>query len=394
VDAYHRWQECVANLLRGSSLIPPSAIAKLVNDAVAPVGATVTIYLVDREQEALRPMPDGAGPRPEPQPVDTTVAGRAFTTSEVVGPPGETDLLWVPVVNDSERLGVLALERPGGWHGDDPASREGVGLLSRVIANLLVGKMAYGDTIRQTRRSRPMATEAEMLWRTLPPLTCVTDQVAVAAVLEPCYDVGGDAFDYAIDHQNLRVGIFDAIGHGLSAALTSTLTLGATRAARASRLDLAATAAAADEAIASQFQDTRYTTAVLAELDTATGELTYLNAGHPPGVLLREGRVVEALTADPRPPLGMAHPSRVAGETLQPGDRLLFYSDGVTEARDAEGGFFGVDRLVDLAERQSASGLPAPEIMRRLIREVIDYSDGGPADDATLMLVEWRSRGG
>lgn len=388
-EAGARWCDGVTGLLRGSRAASPSALADVINHAVGQLGVDVWVYLVDREQMGLRALPRTGRATPEPLSIDQTLAGRAYTMVETVQPPHRSDQVWMPLVDDSERLGVLEVNLAPGVSPETTAMRQGLEVLAIVVGHLLVGKSAYGDTIRRARRSRPMSTEGEMLWRSLPPLTCITERVAVTAALEPSYDVGGDAFDYAIDHGNLRIVVLDAVGHGLTAALTSTLTLAATRAARAAGLDLPATATAADQAITSQFQELRYATGVLAEIDTDSGVVRYLNAGHPPAMLIRRGKAVSALDAAPRPPLGIPEPSTLAHADLQPRDRLLFYTDGITDARDAAGNFLGLDRLVDMAERHSASGLPAAEVCRRLSHTVLDYQDGTLADDATLVLVEW-----
>ena len=82
----------------------------------------------------------------------------------------------------------------------------------------------------------------------------------------------------------------------------------------------------------------------------------------------------------------------MAEESFQPDDMLLLYTDGVTEARTAGGGDrFGVPRLIDLVERNAGAGLPAPETLRRVALAVLDHQGGPPADDATLMLVQWSS---
>jgi serine phosphatase RsbU (regulator of sigma subunit) len=77
-------------------------------------------------------------------------------------------------------------------------------------------------------------------------------------------------------------------------------------------------------------------------------------------------------------------------EQLQPGDRLLLYTDGVTEARDAEGTEFGVARFTDFIVRSNADGLPVPETLRRLMNAILDYHDGRLRDDATVLFCEWR----
>lgn len=386
------WQRSVSSLLRDSRLAQPSSLADVIN-AGLPIGVEITLYLVDGEQLALRALPRSGRPTPAPLRINTTLAGRAFTTMEPTVPPGRPDRLWLPLIEGSERLGVLELHLPDSLPAADPSVRDGAAMLGTVIGHLLVTKTAYGDSIRRIRRSRPMATEGELLWRTLPPLTCATTGVVLAAVLEPCYQVGGDAFDYAVDHDALRMGVFDAVGHGLAAALTSTLTLAATRAARTEGRDLPGVATAADEAIAGQSSELRYVTAILAELDLSTGVLRYLNAGHPAAVLLRGGKVVATLDAAHRKPLGIPDRAEVAGQQLQPGDRLLFYTDGITEARDVHGDFFGLARLLDLAERHTVSGLPAPESLRRLSHAVLDHQRGRLHDDATLMIVEWSPDG-
>jgi serine phosphatase RsbU (regulator of sigma subunit) len=65
---------------------------------------------------------------------------------------------------------------------------------------------------------------------------------------------------------------------------------------------------------------------------------------------------------------------------------VLLYTDGVTEARTADGELFGLDRLVDLLEREAASGRTAEELLRRLVRAVLDHQAGGLRDDATLLV--------
>jgi phosphoserine phosphatase RsbU/P len=207
--------------------------------------------------------------------------------------------------------------------------------------------------------------------------------------------VGGDGFDYAIDGSTARMVILDAVGHGLRAALTCTVAIAALRAARRGGGGLYDQARGVDVALAEQFTDTRFVTAVLAELDLDSGRLRYINAGHPAPLLLRAGKVVRELCGGRRLPLGLDVASvEVGEEMLEPDDRLLLYTDGVTEAGAAQGEPFGVDRLVDHTERHAAAGLPAPETLRRLAHAVAAHRDGPARDDTTLVLAEWSPTAG
>jgi sigma-B regulation protein RsbU (phosphoserine phosphatase) len=100
--------------------------------------------------------------------------------------------------------------------------------------------------------------------------------------------------------------------------------------------------------------------------------------------------VVRNLDRGRRLPLGLddAHVD-VAEEILEPGDRLLLYTDGVIEAHSEDGTPFGSDRLADLAERHAAAQLPAPETLRRLSHHVLRHQHGPLRDDATLLLLDW-----
>jgi serine phosphatase RsbU (regulator of sigma subunit) len=108
---------------------------------------------------------------------------------------------------------------------------------------------------------------------------------------------------------------------------------------------------------------------VLAELDVSSGLLRWVSAGHPAPLLLRGGRLVKTLDVTPSPPVGMklAIETPVVGvEALEPGDMVLLYTDGLTEARRPDGELHTVERLGGFIEREAAGGHAAPETLRRL----------------------------
>jgi len=185
------------------------------------------------------------------------------------------------------------------------------------------------------------------------------------------------------------------MGHGLDSARLISLAVAAYRNARRARRTLTDTATAVDVALAGVYGGEAFTTAVFAELDIHTGALAWVNAGHPQPLLLRHGRPVKNLAASAAVPLGLGRHLgdgryMIGSEHLEPGDRILLYTDGVTEARSPDGDFFGAGRLTDLITRHLASGLNAHETMRRVVRSLLEHQQDQLGDDASLLLAEWR----
>lgn len=386
------WYDAIAEVLRLSRYRVSDVLPEIVAGATARLGVRVTMYLVDLEQEALHPMPGQSWAAPTPLRVDGSLAGRSFSQTEAI--TAEPGRLWIPILDGTERLGAMLVEASTEAPVDPTALRSGAETLGAVLGHLIASKLPYGDTLHKVRRTQPMAVASELLAAMLPPLTYTCDRAVVSAILEPCYEVGGDGFDYAVDAVHARLGVYDAMGHGIRAGLTTAITLAATRAARRDGHGLYSLARAADERIREEFaEEVRFVTAVLADLNMDNGALRYVNAGHPAPLLLRGTKVVGHLTGGRRLPLGLDDPAiEVAEEQLQPGDRILVYTDGVVEARDDAGEAFGVQRLIDLLERNAAARMPVPETLRRLSHAVHRHQQGELADDATMLLAEWTPR--
>jgi hypothetical protein len=390
-----------AELLRRSHLMRPADIAGALAEAARPLGVSAAqVYLADLQQRQLIPLSPTQSQDTRPQPVDTTLAGRAYQTITVQAapaPPGHQ--IWLPLVDGTERLGVLNLTVTD--TSDTMLDR--YRSLASLAGIMVMAKAGYSDTYALTQRTRKMALQAELVWALLTPRTFATDRVLVAASLEPAYEAGGDAYDYALLDEHLHVSIFDALGHDLSAGLLASVGIASCRSTRRAGGTLADIAARADDAIAGFFGDNRFVTALLCDLDLTTGLLTWIPCGHPPPLLIRS-RTVKELSRTPQPPLGLAGyyarrsgqpddatvPAVPCSEKLEPGDRLLLYTDGVTEGRAADGTPFGLDRLADFIIRHSTSDLPAPETMRRLNHAIVDYQRGRLRDDATAVLIEWQ----
>ncbi|WP_431925756.1 PP2C family protein-serine/threonine phosphatase [Nonomuraea jabiensis] len=373
------------------------------------------LYLADLQQQYLVPLPGQHAPDGSPPQrlrIDTTLAGRAYrslylVSSTKTGDPGAADSeglkearpgedgprrWWLPLLDGTDRMGVLAVTAPC---GDDDTRRRAHWLAS-LLALVVASKRATSDTYATVVRDRPMDLSAEVLWSQLPAKTFATDQIVVAAALEPAYQVGGDAFDYALTRDTLNLAIFDAMGHDLTAGLTSATAIGAFRNHRLRGDGLRAVGEAIDAAIAQQFSRTQFATGILAALGIRTGVLTWVNRGHPPPLLLRQGHVVAELATEPDPPMGLRLGAyeKPAHYQLQPGDRLLYYTDGVVEAKDPHGREFGLDRFVDFITRHEADQVSAPETLRRLVQALLQYQQGVLQDDATVLLVEWQPQAG
>ncbi|MFD2353786.1 PP2C family protein-serine/threonine phosphatase [Nonomuraea ferruginea] len=176
--------------------------------------------------------------------------------------------------------------------------------LASLLAMLLVSKRQASDTYEALVRPTTMNLSAEILWTLMPARTVANDRVVVSAMLESAYLAGGDAFDYALDGQTVHLAIFDAMGNDTAAGLTATIAVGCYRNSRRQGMDLVACAEAIGDAIAEQFQAARFTTGILADLDTRTGVLTWVNRGHHPPMVLRHGRVAVTLETSAALPMG------------------------------------------------------------------------------------------
>ncbi|WP_433824539.1 PP2C family protein-serine/threonine phosphatase [Actinoplanes sp. CA-015351] len=378
-------------LLRQSHHARPDDIPQMAMRAAGLLGVTaMIIYLVDLQQRVLLPLLAGDAPAREPFMIDGTLGGRAYST--VVACAGDTTL-WVPLVDGAERLGVVEVVLPGAA-GDDTV--DDCMTVAALLAELTVTRAFYSDTIERLRRREPMRLAAEMLRAQLPPLTFSTGHLLISGLLEPCYDVGGDAFDYAVNGDVAHLALFDAVGHGsaggMRPVILASLALASYRNARRAGLDLIATYHHIDQAV--RDHDRRgLITAVLAEIDQRTGSLRVISAGHPSGIVIRDGKAVRVLPTPTALPvsLGDIRAPVVIEEFLEPGDHVLLYTDGIIEARSADGDYFGLQRLIDLAVKAIADRLPLPETARRLVHAILQHQDDHLQDDATVLLAEWRS---
>lgn len=343
-------------------------------------GGSAGIYLTDIEGEFLRRL---AGDDDLPEQLSAPAAvGPEFDTASAVRlravlrerwPDATIAPLWVL----GRALGVLVSTRDAG---------DGLDALARSMAPMLELASDFTDEVERGRRRKKPSAAAEMQLALLPPrIARVRGGQIVASVL-PAYDVGGDWFDHAENPEGVWLAIGDAMGKGIRAAAMSAVSIGALRSARRDGGDPRECAQEMHRAV-HDLGANGFVTSVVAFWDAATGRLHWTNCGHLPPVLIRDGSARE-LTAETTYPLGILERERalpVATEQLRPGDRVLLFSDGVIEARLADGSQFGVERLADILVR-SAAQTPLLAV-KTVERAVIAASAGEIGDDATQVLL-------
>ncbi|MFI7574561.1 PP2C family protein-serine/threonine phosphatase [Micromonospora sp. NPDC049497] len=196
-------------------------------------------------------------------------------------------------------------------------------------------------------------------------------------------EIGGDLYEAVDTPYGVRMIIGDVRGKGLDAVRLASIVLGSYRHVAYERADLRAVVADLDRAVARSVGDEDFVTAALVE--ERGGTLTIVNCGHPPPLLLRRGAVIPLEPPAPAPPLGFMPVVRPRVERLEPGDRLLLFTDGLGEAR-RDGEFFPT---ADRAWRLLGHGTVG-DGLASLETALVEWVRGGLDDDIALVLMEYR----
>jgi serine phosphatase RsbU (regulator of sigma subunit) len=307
--------------------------------------------------------------------------GRALATQtlEVETGPGGVRL-FAPVTNRGEAIGVLQLSLP---QLPDEQTLTDVALAAHTLAYVIIANRRFTDLFEWGQRSVRLSLAAEIQHRLLPgSYTCEAGQFTLAAWLEPSGDIAGDTFDFAMERDTLHLSMTDAMGHAVNASVLATVLVGALRNARRAGVALGDQARLANVGLGDYTGWRDFVTGQVARIDLRTQTATIVNAGHPLPLRLRNGHVDSvALQADP--PFGIVRgvEYRVQRLPLQPGDRLMFLTDGMTERNAA---------AVDLEALIAAGGEMHPrEAVQQLVHALLEATGGTPEDDATVMCLDW-----
>jgi sigma-B regulation protein RsbU (phosphoserine phosphatase) len=208
----------------------------------------------------------------------------------------------------------------------------------------------------------------------------------LAAGCQPARDVGGDYYDaIRLSDSSVAIAIGDVSGKGMAAALLMSNLQAIVRAFAPAGLSPQELCAKANQLIAANVAPGKYITFFYAIIDAARLRLDYSNAGHNPPILQHRDGTRETL-GEGGPVLGIFPAARYAGATaqLRPGDCLALFTDGITEAMNAQDEEFGERRLIALLNQPSAS---AEDRRSRIVSEAAAFSHGPFHDDATVLVM-------
>ncbi|MGW0841655.1 PP2C family protein-serine/threonine phosphatase [Streptomyces sp. NPDC002787] len=351
----------------------------------------VQLYLADYSLTTLRPVSTRPDP-PEPLPMHDGPTGRAFGAQEpYVEKLGDGRVrAHLPVTVRGDRLGVLCLALPSAAYADKCLAE--LAELAGVLGHELVVAERDTDLYVRARRAGRLTLAAEMQWQLLPGRSATCPEYALGGQLEPAYAIFGDNFDWSADADHLMLYITNGMGEGIEASLLTNLGINALRNARRAGVPIADQAALADQAVHAQYGGSVHLSVLLLDLDLTTGRLEVVDAGSPRMLLLRDGSVT-LVALEAQLPLGMFEETRYVAQelTVEPGDRLVFVSDGVYSVATPGGETYGERALARAVNATRL--LPAADVPGAVLRELSGHR-GTPVadDDALVVCLDWFGR--
>jgi len=299
-------------------------------------------------------------------------------------------MLAVPLQTDDRVIGLIYLDSP---HFVHEFTKDDLNLLT-VMANVAAIRIEHTRLAEVEQAERMFAKEleqaAEIQRSLLPRSAPKVAGLDLAGYNAPCHTVGGDYYDF-ITYPDGRVAMLvgDVAGKGMPAALLMSSLQARVQVLFDDPADLAALVTRLNRIISTNCPSNRFITFFFAVLNPKNNHLTYVNAGHNPPLLVRRDGTTERLECTGLI-LGILPASRYEQKTcaFEPGDIVVLFSDGVTEACKPEvDEEFGEDRLAEsLAKLRD---LPASSIVETITQEVHEFTKGcPPADDVTLVIAK------
>ena len=349
-------------------------------------------------QITLSPRPGGitayVAQTGEPQFIADTMTHQAYADVPAERKPGA--LACLPLIKDAHVLGTLNL---GYWqpHAFDADSRNFLDLLAQHAALAIDNARLHALEVENARMEQELAMARQVQQSLLPRSLPQYDGWEFAALWRPARVVGGDMYDFVElthtrDDAVLAISIADVADKGMAAALFMALTRTALRSNSTLRCCPSDCIDNTNHVLCEDAANGMFVTVVYAQLQVANGELDYVNAGHNLPLWYR--RAARTLNALPTTgiALGIERAHTYYSDTIQimPGDFVLLYTDGVTDAANAQWELFGHARLEQLM--QELSDAPAQEIIAGLNRALQAHVGGAPQfDDVTAVVIKRQS---
>ena len=245
------------------------------------------------------------------------------------------------------------------------------------------------EQLERERLERELQVASEIQQRFQPTSAPQVTGYELQGISFPCYEIGGDYYDFIQRaNGNLVVALGDVSGKGTAAALLMSSLHAAVHAQFDTHKSLVETISAINRYLVESIPANRFVTLFYADLNPKTGALAFLNAGHNPPLIVHAGGTMEQLAAGGLPLGIMADADFREGNTkLKPGDVLVIYSDGVSEAVSPTGEEFGPTRLYETVARNMDAS--AAGIRDRIESALTKFAQGTPAaDDITLVIVK------
>jgi serine phosphatase RsbU (regulator of sigma subunit) len=260
-----------------------------------------------------------------------------------------------------------------------------------VIQRYMEQRESLAKTVQQQRddllKDVELAAQVQRLF--LPLNKPAIDGLEIAGMMQPARGVSGDYYNYfPIDANTTQIIIADVSGKGVPAALLMSATAAAMRLAANHERNMLEQVERLNSGILSVSDADRYVTLLLAEIDVQKRKLQYVNCGHNPALLFRATTGTLTHLDSSCPPIGLSPEEicELSSANLAPGDVLVFYTDGVTEAKTPLGEEFGMERLSATVRR--GSSLSAEELMTDIYTAAADFCGDDFADDVTLLVVK------
>jgi sigma-B regulation protein RsbU (phosphoserine phosphatase) len=330
---------------------------------------------------------------------EVVIRGKSVLTSDAQHDPrfasgtvvlqGVRSVLAVPLGVSEKVFGIIYADSPIAEGRFTEDHLKVLTTLASVAAIRVENARLVEARFQQERLERELQLAMEIQQRFQPTAPPVVPGYEFQGISFPCYEIGGDYYDFIKrDDGRLVIALGDVSGKGTAAALLMSSLHASIHAQTGSHDTLVETISAVNRYLADNIPSNRFVTLFYAELDPESGTLSFLNAGHNPPLIVHAAGTVEQLASGGLP-LGIKADAdyREGRTTLQPGDVLVIYSDGVTEAASPNGEEFGPTRLYEVVSRNVESS--AAGIRDRIESALTKFSQGTQAaDDITLVIAK------